>query len=698
MKAASPLSMSFSMFGGLSIFGLCPMSSHFRASVPLKMSFRLMVLTFALLHILAGCAEGPVPHREQQLDSGWVLLQGDTAAPISAKVPGTVHTDLWAAGLITDPFSDRAESGLAWIEERDWSYRCVFDASKEQLRAAHTELHFAGLDTYARVLLNGETILEADNMFRSWTVPVTGLLRPAANVLEVHFSSPVQRHRGAMEAAGMRYPCDNDTSGTAPFVRKAAYHFGWDWAPRLVTSGIWRPVYLRSMEAAAIRSVWVEQVALSDTLAHLRAHVEVEVFQPGLSAKLEVHQSLWEGHLTKGVHTVPIDVTISDPRLWWPNGLGEAHLYPLELILFAEGAECDQHTTQVGLRNLSLVQASDPIGTSFYFEVNGAPVFAKGANYVPQDVFFPRVTDAQYRDLLIAARDAHMNMIRVWGGGVYERDLFYHLCDSLGIMVWHDFMFAGTTYPGDSLFSESAKAEATEQVRRLRNHPCMALWCGNNEIEVAWKHWGWQQKYGLSSDDSVAMWRDYTHIFEEVLPQVVRSQHPGLAYIPSTPQRNWGTPENFNHGAMHYWGVWHGREPLTAFAENVGRFMVEYGVQSYPDVRTLSPWISEGGLQLGSDALRSRQKSYIGDSEISRHIHDLGMAPLDFPSFVDASQEAQAQGLRMAIAAHRQSGGHCMGTLLWQLNDCWPGPSWSIIDYQGRKKKAYVAVQNAFAD
>jgi beta-mannosidase len=673
-----------------------------RPALPATVTLRLAKALTGLVALvgLVSCTETRLPSNEIELfmlDGGWTVHSPDTLGSYPAEVPGTVHTDLLAAGIIADPFAGHAEAGMHWISEQVWEYTCSFNISTSQLGAIYAELVFEGLDTYAVVWLNGQKVLQADNMFRTWRVPVKGLLRQGENVMRVQFDAPLLRHANTTDALGLTYPADNDPSRIAPFVRKAAYHFGWDWAPRFVGCGIWQPVYIAFQPAAAIRGLRVQQVALSDSLAVLRCAVQVEAFTSGLSANIAMPGADWFGTLPLGLSEQWIDFELKNPKQWWPNGEGEAYLYDAQVWLVL-GKDTVQHLNQkYGLRSVELINVADSIGTSFYFQINGKSVFAKGANYVPQDVFLPRVQSSQYRHLLVAAKEANMNMLRVWGGGVYERELFYGLCDSLGIMVWQDFMFAGSMFPFDSAFAANVEAEARQQLARIGKHPCLVLWCGNNEVEVAWNNWGWQEKYGYSSADSAALWRDYKALFHELLPGLVAEVSPDIPYVSTTPQSNWGSPDNFNHGSMHYWGVWHGRAPIASFSENVGRFMVEYGMQSYPAAATLAPYLDSAGMQLGSAALGARQRSYIGDGEIWRLLNEMGEEPGTYAEFAEASQRLQAAALRLAITAHLEAEGHCMGSLLWQLNDCWPGPSWSIIDFAGRRKLAYTAVQEGFA-
>jgi beta-mannosidase len=632
---------------------------------------------------------------EKNLNTSWQFRKEGRTEWQHATVPGTIHTDLHLAGVIPDPFYGYNEIELQWIENENWEYRCTFNLEPVWLKMNRIDLNFDGLDTYAKVYLNDSLIITANNMFVPWNFEVKELLKAGLNELRVYFESPVNRHHGQSERLGYQLPADNDSTFTSPFVRKAAYHFGWDWAPRFVTCGVWKPVVLKAWNDVHITDVFVEQLVLKTDTAYLRAFIDTEVAVAGeytfriggVSKSLE---------LEVGMQQCELDFIIVNPKLWEPNGTGNPYLYYLHATISKTDELLSEKTVQVGLRTIKLVNEPDAIGTSFFFEINGQAAFMKGANYIPQDVFLPRVKPNQYRSLLLAAHEAGMNMLRVWGGGIYEQDLFYNLCDSLGIMVWQDFMFAGTVYPGDSVFVENVRHEISHQVKRLRKHPSLALWCGNNEIEVAWHNWGWQQKYGYSPQDSAKIWNHHRKLFDEIIPEIVARENPQTGYVSTSPQSNWGKAENFNHGSMHYWGVWHGREPIENFKTNVGRFMVEYGMQSYPSWQTLQEFIKPEDLTLESPVVLNRQKSYIGNGEIERHMTYLGLEYTDLKSYVEQSHRIQAEALRVAIDSHLNSNGHCMGTLFWQLNDCWPGPSWSVIDYRGRKKPGYDEVQTLF--
>ncbi|HIA37208.1 MAG TPA: glycoside hydrolase family 2 protein [Flavobacteriales bacterium] len=623
------------------------------------------------------------------LNDNWQFAKAGDTLTYAAKVPGSIHTDLLANNLIEDPFYRNNELKLHWIENESWEYFTTINISKELNLRQRIILRFEGLDTYTEIKLNDELILETNNMFRTWEVDIKKQLKSGANKLTIRFLSPIAVNKAKLDALPYQLPagCEKTEIKVSPFTRKAAYHFGWDWCPRFVTCGIWRPVQLIAYDQCRIKDVQVNIEEIRDSMAI----VEYDIQTDGHTNDLNIRLNNKVMPFNKLVRD-----TIFNPKRWWPNGLGEQSIYTSSIELLKDGMVIDTKDVSFGLRTIELVSEPDSIGTSFYFEINGKPIFMKGANYIPQDMFLPRVTDAQYRNLLVSAQEAGMNMIRVWGGGIYENDIFYDLCDSLGLLVWQDFMFAGSMYPGDREFIENVKKEAIENVKRLNNHPCMALWCGNNEIEVAWQHWGWQKQYGYSPDDSTKIWSDYLHLFKEVLPEVVAGTD--VPYVSTSPFSNWGTPDNFNHSSMHYWGVWHGKNDFESFGKNTGRFMVEYGFQSYPDMETILSFADSRDLSLSSEVMANRQKSYIGNVEIIKMNEKYFNKSSNFSEFLHLSQKVQSLALEKAISSHLNSDGHCMGTLLWQLNDCWPGPSWSIIDYFGKKKLGYFTVKDLFLE
>lgn len=666
--------------------------------------FMRPVFLWLCLFLLTGCVHLPQPDVLQPLvivPASWQLQGVDTALSCPATVPGTVHMDLHAAGLAPHPFADKAEEELAWIENRRWQYSASLHVPAQALRYDAALLTFHGLDTYADVFLNGTLIFTAHNMHRTWQQDVRPHLREGQNTLEIVFTPPTLHHnvRQVLPSYPAHFPTDNDTSRVAALTRKAAYHFGWDWAPRHISMGVWRPVELFCVNGAHASAPVIETVSIAPDSARVRLTARIASFgESHTHLKATFAHGNWQGTIAPHTDTlIEMTWTIARPELWWPATHGTPHLYRDTLRLCAGNTPVQLLPITYGVRTIKLVNEPDSMGTSYYFEVNGTPMFVQGANYVPQHVWLPAVKPAQYRHLLHLASQARMNMLRVWGGGVYEDDLFYHLCDSLGIMVWHDFMYAGTMYPWNADFLANALAEAEWQVRRLGTHSCMALWCGNNEVEVAWRNWGWQHTYGYPQALQDSMWGGYEKLFHHLLPGAVGRHCPSLSYVPTSPQSNWGGTEGFRHGSMHYWGVWHGREPASAFTTHVGRFMVEYGLQSYPHSATLAPWLPAHALNPESDAMQRRQKSYIGNGEIERHMRDFELTWSDPEGYIHASQQAQALALGLATDAHRRAQPVCMGTLLWQLNDCWPGPSWSIIDHSGAPKAAYYKVQEVYS-
>lgn len=660
------------------------------------------ITVLILISLLISCnqpkQEGVI--KSITLHSNWQFSQENSEAWYPAMVPGVVHLDLFANKLIEDPYWENNELKQRWIEEENWVYKTTFKIDDKFLRNQQIELNFEGLDTYADVYLNDQKILSANNMFRTWNVEVKDRIIPGENELKVVFKSAVKFNKQKVENYPNKLPSGNESvdikTKVSSFTRKAAYHFGWDWGPRFVTSGIWRSITLKVWNKARIKNIYTSTINLDDGNAEMLTHLEIEVAESG-TYELTLHGIKQVEDLTKGLNNINYFFQIENPELWWCNGYGEAKLYKQNVELTQFDQIIDSKEIIFGVRTIELVNEPDRIGSSFYFKLNGKPIFMQGSNYIPQDMFLPRVKDEQYKKLIDDVKQANMNMLRVWGGGIYENDLFYDLCDQNGILVWQDFMFAGSLYPDDAEFKENVKQEVIQNIKRLRGHPSILLWCGNNEIEVAWNNWDWQKQYGYSTEDSVQIWDNYISIFHQLIPEQIAIYDPLRDYTPTSPLSNWGSAENFNHGSMHYWGVWHGREPFENFESNVGRFMVEYGFQSFPEMSSLKQVMSDSSLNLNSSVMKNRQKSYIGNGLISDHISQYFDEPGTFEEFVLLSQQTQAKGMQMAIKAHKSKQPHCMGTLFWQLNDCWPGPSWSVIDYYGKHKLAYDVVKKEYS-
>lgn len=620
----------------------------------------------------------------------WKFRKNEDSKWLIAKVPGTVHTDLLLNKMIPDPFFGANEKQLQWIENEDWHYEATFAISKEELNNENSFLQFDGLDTYAEVLLNGTKILSADNMFRTWKVDVKKVLKAGQNKIGITFASAVKK--GKSEAAKSKYTLPGDEK---VFTRKAQYQYGWDWGPRFVTAGIYKKVSLQFWNKALLSNVKCNQISASKGQLQFVAEIQSTVqghFQLKINNKQETVS------LKKGLNDIVMDFTIPKPKLWWPNGLGEPNLYPFEIALFQNNVSLSARKMNIGLRTIELVQEKDAVGKSFYFKVNGIPVFMKGANYIPPDSFLSRATDSVYRSIVKNAKDSNMNMLRVWGGGVYADDAFYAECDKNGILVWQDFMFACAMYPGDEAFIDNVKNEVIDNVNRLQNHPSMALWCGNNENDEGWHNWGWQKQYNYSAKDSTKIWNDYQKLFHKVIPQTLDSllSKDKNRYWPSSPSIGWGKKESLTLGDSHYWGVWWGKEPFEVYEEKVGRFMSEYGFQGMPNLQTVKTFAENDELNLDSQAVKNHQKHATGYQTINEYMERDYKIPTHFEDYVYVSQLLQADGMRTAIEAHRRAKPYCMGTLFWQLNDCWPVTSWSSVDYFGRWKALQYQLKRSF--
>lgn len=654
----------------------------------------LRFITAALCMSLLICSCTSNNSEPVLLTAGWEFKQLDSLRWNPAVVPGSVHESLFSLGIIDDPFFGNNEEGLQWIGEVDWEFKTSFEGRK-LFDQDHVELVFEGLDTYADVYLNDSLILKADNMFRTWTIDIKNIIRSSDNHLYIHFFSPGRIEKDKEAESGYRLP---EQRG---FTRKAPYQYGWDWGPSFITSGLWKDSYIRTWDDFRIENIKTELKELSKSEAKYMALVEVVsdkdiIVDVALKINGGAENKQTENiRLVAGINHVPLSFSIKNPKLWWPNGLGEQHLYELEVSV--KTAKVSKNiSARIGVREIELIIEPDSIGESFYFLVNGHPVFMKGANYIPQDNFLARVPDQKYKETLQSAVDANMNMLRVWGGGVYERDIFYELCDEMGLLVWQDFMFACNMYPGDDEFLINVSLEAIEQVKRLRNHPCLALWCGNNEISEGWYNWGWQKSLGYSEQDSLEVFNNYKTIFEDILPWVINEYDGSRSYWPSSPSTGWGHEQALYSGDMHYWGVWWGEEPFEVYENKVGRFMSEYGFQGFPNLNTLDSCLEKDDFRRTSANLLNHQKHPRGMELIQMYMERDFPMPDDFENYAYVSQLVQAYGIKIALDAHRRAMPYCMGTLYWQLNDCWPVISWSSVDYYNRWKALHYFARSTF--
>ena len=676
----------------------------------MKFGNNLYVMLLALLLWACNSDKETQLMVEREINVNWTFNQVGEDNWMQATVPGTVHTDLLANQKIEDPFYRLNEHDLQWIDKVDWEYRTNFNVDRTILQKDRIEINFQGLDTYADVFLNGEKILEADNMFREWRADVKKLLNQGENELHIVFRSPIVEGIKKYDAQGYVIPVsDNDLAKIGQvegekkvsiYTRKAGYHFGWDWGPRLVTSGIWRPVTLNAWDEAKIENLQIVQNSVDENKASLTAVFEINAVKNGQATLLvnsDGNQLAAEKiQLKKGVEKYSVDFDIENPELWWSNGLGEPHLYTISGVLDIKGRKVSTDT-RIGIRTLELVREKDDQGTSFYFKLNGHPVFMKGANYIPNDVFLPRVTDENYRAVVETAKNSNNNMLRVWGGGIYENDIFYDLCDENGILVWQDFMFACAMFPGDEAFLENVRQEAIDNVKRLRNHPSIALWCGNNEILAAWEGWGWKQaEEAKNKENADKIWQAYVDIFHKTLPEVVAKYDPQRSYWGSSPSSGLGIPADLVNGDEHYWGVWWGKEPFETYATHLPRFMSEYGFQSFPEISTVKKYAVPEDYDIFSDVMKSHQRSSIGNGTIEYYMLKEYNQPKDFESFLYVNHVLQAEGIKFGLEGHRRAMPFNMGSLYWQINDCWPVASWSSTDYYQQWKALQYYVKKGF--
>jgi len=676
------------------------------------MLYRRLYIGFILGLVLHGFGE---PLIRRPVHDGWRFRQVRGVNSYPALVPGVVQMDLLSNGLLEDPFFKMNERSAQWVDKEDWEYQTTFDVSPDVYARENIRLVFEGLDTYADVYLNSQKVVVANNMFRTWSVDCKGYLKPIGNALRIYFHSPVKIDLPKCLALDYEYPAANDQSANgglldrkvSVFARKAGYHYGWDWGPRLVTLGIWRPVMLEAWSSGRLEDVQIfaNNVSAKSAEISVMADVSVERAAKGMVSVIDAKSGLTYVKkavtFSAGANKVSVGFDLKKPRLWWSNGLGEPHLYSLNVVLSLDGKEVDARTVRTGVRSLRLVRDKDPDGkgASFYFELNGHPVFMKGANYIPNDSFLPRVTEARYRNVVARARDANMNMLRVWGGGIYEDDRFYDLCDEYGILIWQDFMFACSLYPADQAMLENIRQEAVQNVKRLRNHACLALWCGNNEMNDGFYGWGWKRQLeerGVA--DKVKA--EYDAVFQKLLPQVVAEIDPGRPYRSSSPLSDFN-PEGSDgkSGDMHFWQVWHAEKPFKMYEDVIPRFMSEYGFQSFPEFVTVKRYApDEKDWDIQSDVMLTHQRHPRGNQLVRVYLGQNYREAKDFRSFLYMSQLLQADGIRIGQEAHRRAMPFCMGSLYWQHNDCWPVASWSSSDYYGRWKAQHYFTRKLYQD
>jgi len=631
--------------------------------------------------------------------------------PLTGEVPGDVYHDLLRAGEVPDPFVGDAELDVQWVGESDWTYSRTIEVDESTLDHTEHRLVFEGLDTVAEVSVDGQVVGSTDDMHRRYEFDVGDALQAGENEISVAFGSAVDyaARRAAeypYDVRAIEFPVEQPHRN---FVRKAQCHFGWDWGTCLPTVGIWRDVELVAFSEPRITDVAVGQEhddSGEDLRVDLQVDVRVEAPTAGeFDATVAVEDAGAETtetlSLSGGVEVATVDLAVEDPDLWWPAGHGDQPLYDLTVDLApAEDAaaaigSADVATERIGFREIDLVRERDEAGESFGFEVNGVPIYAKGANWIPTDGIPSRVESADYRRLLGDAVEANMNTIRVWGGGIYEREAFYETCDELGLLVWQDFMFACALYPADDEFLDTVEAEAAYQVRRLASHPSIALWCGNNENEEMLREW-----IGEETEDYDRYTADYDALYLDTLEPIVERVDPDdRAYWPSSPHSTSSDalPNDTSEGDVHFWDVWHSGAPFSDYLDAEPRFASEFGYQSFPSTETLSTVLDEDDFNPTAPLMEHHQRNPGGNERILQRMADHFRVPWSFEEFVYLSQVQQALAMRTAIGHWRRLQPHCAGTLYWQLNDMWPVASWSSIEYGGRWKALHHAARRFYA-
>lgn len=622
---------------------------------------------------------------ESFVPSSWQFRNVKDRRWLPASVPGCVHTDLLRAGKINDPFFSENELTLQWIEERDWHYRADFKLPDHFWKEQYIELVAEGLDTVATVSINGKPISRTDNMYHSHRWNIKDLLKITSNRIDIVFQSPMRYIRNTRTRFSSPFEC-NDPVGHSARIRKQPSSFGWDWGPRLVTSGIWKPLKIEAWSINRFDGVRIHQT-------HSECGVELHI----LSRLAQKRHSKITGTVSLEGRTLGEikngRFVIKHPKLWWPNGYGDQILYDIHLKLFEGGERLDSKELRIGLRDIRLEMTPSRgklDAGRFAFKVNGRRIFCKGANWIPSDAFLANLGRSHYENLLRSAKKANMNMLRVWGGGIYEHDDFYHLCDELGLLIWQDAMFACSLYPADREFLKSVQREITQQAERLQPHACMAAWCGNNEIPMI---------FGRELANSAKLRKNYAALFVKTIPQAIREVDPDIQYLHSSPVRKIpGIGETVMPNCDdHDWSVWHSRAPISYFETTNHRFVSEFGMQSYPSPELAREFCSEKQINIFSSDFENHQKNAAGNQIVFDYISRSYRFPRDYTAISYLSQINQAECIQRAVQHYRRLMPRCSGTLFWQLNDCWPAASWSSLEFKGRWKALHYAARRFYA-
>jgi beta-mannosidase len=637
--------------------------------------------------------------------SEWRLRNDADEEEIPACVPGSIYADLLANKKMQDPFWRDNEDAAFALMENDWVYTCYFTADAVLFGCRRVLLRCEGLDTLADVFLNGELLGKANNMHRVWefdVLPFLKTLKDGENLLKIVFHSPNKFVRDAFQKT--RTEGAEECLDGFPQLRKAHCMFGWDWGPRLPDAGVWRNIELIGIETARITDVFITQTHRERDkredgkckqempIVDLHINIEIDGGQDSLKYPYKVTISAPNGENEgKTIYAdSPQTISIESPELWYPNGYGPQPLYSVNVALLSSDVNASIWEGRIGLRTLTVSRENDEWGERFAFEVNGVRIFAMGADYIPQDNILSRVTAESVRVLLEQCAAANFNMVRVWGGGYYPDDFFYDICDELGLIVWQDFMFACAAYELSDTFEENLSRELSDNIRRIRHHACLGLWCGNNELEGFLAHGIWA---------NLKQKADYTKIFEYIIPNIVKKYDPSTFYWSSSPSSggSFDHPQDENRGDAHYWDVWHGNKPFSDYRNHYFRFTSEFGFQSFPCLKTVEAFTLPQDRNPFSYIMERHQRNNAANGKIMMYLSQTFLYPSDFNAFIYASQLLQAEAVKYGVEHFRRNRGRCMGALYWQLNDCWPAASWSSIDYFGRWKALHYFAKRFFA-
>lgn len=634
------------------------------------------------------------------LNGTWQLSAGHRSLEsVDMQIPGTVLSGLLAAGKIKDPFYRTNEDATRALFWKDYVFTRTFDVDEELLAQQHIVLVCEGLDTLAEISINGTFLAKTDNMHRTWKFQAKKLLHPGKNEIQIVFRSvlrfiedyPYEAHKK------INYiPCGSMKGNQ--LLRKAHSMFGWDWGPQTIDAGIFRDIYLQGYSHARIEDIRIHQQHTKNV--SVQTSITLSESVPGQKLCVELSEDGADKPLqtklckTNADGVAAVDFVIENPKLWWPNDYGDQPLYIVRTTLLDEdGTSLESITRRIGLRTLTISQEKDEWGNEFAFCVNGVKIFTRGGNYIPDDCLYTRITEKKLDYILESCRRAHFNCVRVWGGGYYPSDAFYDLCDEKGLIVWQDLMYACNVYDVTDAFAENCRQETYDNVRRLRHHASLGLWCGNNEIESAWDHWGDFQK------ETPYLRADYIRLFEEVLPKAVQEADGETFYWHSSPSSGgcFDNPDDANRGDTHYWDVWHGQKPFTDYRKYFFRFCSEFGFQSFPCAKTINSFTLEDDRNIFSRVMESHQKNDAANGKMLYYLSENLRYPKDLTHLLYASQVLQGMAIKYGVDHWRRNRGRCMGTLYWQINDNWPAPSWSSIDYFGRWKALHYMAQKFYA-